>query len=415
LSFWIPTLTKYIFCLLNHLPDSGIHLQYPIIFPHGGDGYSIYLVARTATGQEGRKVTQLQYYSYHIMVRDNNHVLQMRRLFQQFLVDVYCKIETERLGWIRREQKTLRADDYISLRDNLMASDGDPRNIGQRVVLPATYTGGPRWMHEKQSDAMAYVRRMGKPDFFLTMTTNPKWTEIQENLLPGQQPHDRPDIIARVFRQKFKLLMELLKKGAFGKMQAFLYTIEYQKRGLPHGHILLWDTPQHKVKPDDIDLVISAEIPDKDHDPELHKMVMAHMIHGPCGIINRNSPCIIDRKCTKDFPKSFLQSTEQGNDSYPKYRRLKPEDGGHTGVIKMNQLGRQVDQVITNQWVVPYNPFLLRQFNCHINVEICSSINSIKYVTKYVTKGTDQAVFELQHMEEAGNRQGEFHDQADAK
>ena len=41
-------------------------------------------------------------------------------------------------------------------------------------------------------------------------------------------------------------------------------------------------------------------------------------------------------------------------------------------------------QVVTNQWVVPYNPFLLRQFNCHIN--------SIKYVTK----GTDQAVFELQ-------------------
>jgi hypothetical protein len=115
------------------------------------------------------------------MVRDNNHVLQMRQLFQQFLVDVFCKIETEQLGWIPHEQKTLQADDYDSLRDNLMAADGDPRNVSQRVVLPATYTGGPRWMHEKQSDAMAYVRRMKKPDFFITMTTNSKWTEVQEN------------------------------------------------------------------------------------------------------------------------------------------------------------------------------------------------------------------------------------------
>jgi len=72
----------------------------------------------------------------------------------------------------------------------------------------------------------------------------------------------------------------------------------------------------------------------------------------------------------------------------------------------MRQQGKRVVQVVTNQWVVPYNPFLLRQFNCHINVEICSSINSIKYITKYVTKGTDQAVFELQRAnEEAGNRQ----------
>ena len=133
----------------------------------------------------------------------------MRRLFQQFLVDVYCTVETERLGWIHCEQKTLRADDYVNLCDSLLA--GDPHNVGQRVVLPATYTGGPRWMHERQSDAMAYVRRSGKPDFFITMTTNPKWSEIRENLDPGQETQDRSDIIARVFHQKHKKLMELLK------------------------------------------------------------------------------------------------------------------------------------------------------------------------------------------------------------
>ena len=100
-------------------------------------------------------------------------------------------------------------------------------------------------------------------------------------------------------------------------MRAFLYTIEYQKRGLPHAHILLWVASEDKVKPKDIDLVISAEIPDQEQDPHLHKMVMAHMIHGPCGNLNQNSPCMTDCKCSKDFPKPFLQSTEQGNDSSP--------------------------------------------------------------------------------------------------
>ena len=119
---------------------------------------------------------------------------------------------------------------------------------------------------------------------------------------------------------------------------------------------------------------------------------MSQMIHGPCGNLNQNSPCMKDRKCTKNYPKPYIQHTEQGNDSYPKYRRLKPEDGGNTGTIRRGQQ----DITITNQWVVPYNPLLLRMFNCHLNVEICSSIKSIKYICKYVTKGTDQAVFQLQ-------------------
>ena len=55
---------------------------------------------------------------------------------------------------------------YVS---DYLAADGDPRHVGQRVVLQATYTGGPRYMHEKQNDAMAYVRRMGRADFVITM------------------------------------------------------------------------------------------------------------------------------------------------------------------------------------------------------------------------------------------------------
>lgn len=377
-------------------------LMYPLMYPYGSPSYNIYMKA-----SNGRKVTQQQFYSYHLMTRPGNYFLWYRRLFQQWLVDVYCKIETERLQFLRREQQTLRADNYSNLRDSILREDGNPEQFGQRVVLPATYTGGPRYMFERQSDAMAYVRRMGRADLFITFTTNPKWTEITENCLQGQDPQDRPDIVARVFRQKLKKLLEFIKKGGFGRLRAFLYSIEYQKRGLPHAHILTWQAPEDKLLPEKMDLCISAEIPDKEEDPDLHAKVMAHMVHGPCGPFNPNCPCMIDNKCSKKYPKEFLQCTEQGQDSYPKYRRRKPEDGGQTGTIRMKRNGRYVNQEITNQWIVPYNKVLLQQFNAHINVEICSSIQSIKYVLKYVNKGCDQAVFELQRTDGAANQQGQ--------
>ena len=94
--------------------------QYPLLFPYGGDGYSICLLS-----DGGRKITQMQYYAYHIMYRSNNQLLLCRRLFQQFLVDAYCKIETERLHYMRRSQKALRTVSYQYFRDSLLAGDGD--------------------------------------------------------------------------------------------------------------------------------------------------------------------------------------------------------------------------------------------------------------------------------------------------
>ena len=85
--------------------------------------------------------------------------------------------------FIRREQIKLCVDSYHELRDSVLPRDADPQNAGQRVILPSTFTGGPRYMHERQMDAMTYVRTYGRPDLFITMTTNPRWPEITDNLL----------------------------------------------------------------------------------------------------------------------------------------------------------------------------------------------------------------------------------------
>ena len=138
-----------------------------------------------------------------------------------------------------------------------------------------------------------------------------------------------------------------------------------------------------------------AEIPDPVTDPALHQIVMSNMIHGPCGSINPTSPCMEHGWYSKKYPKPFISETQQGTYSYPLYRMRSPEDGGKVSTIIINVRGSRFAQEIDNRWVVPYNKFLLRALNCHCNVQLCMSINSIKYVVKYIHKGCDQATFAL--------------------
>lgn len=60
----------------------------------------------------------MKYYAYRMMIRSRqtNHILRCRQLFHQFIVDMYAKIESERLLFIRLNQQKLRAEEYIHLR-----------------------------------------------------------------------------------------------------------------------------------------------------------------------------------------------------------------------------------------------------------------------------------------------------------
>ena len=46
---------------------------------------------------------------------------------------------------------------------------------------------------------------------------------------------------------------------------------------------------------------------------------------------------------------------------------------------------------VTNAHVAPYSPYLFMKYNCHINVEYCASVTSMKYIFKYEFKGNDMA------------------------
>jgi len=363
---------------------------YTLIWPGGETGWQNLPIEGVRQTKIWKTVTMREYVLYRIAVRGNgragafNPVINAGKLTQQLFVDYYTRIEGDRLKYIRREQTKLRVETYVGLTDAIrLRAEQEKLRVGRIVILPSSFIGSPRNMMQNYQDAMALVRKFGKPDLFITFTCNPAWPEIRDSIHPWETPNNRPDIVVRVFHAKVQELMRLIcKVEIFGVVKAFLYTVEFQKRGLPHIHLLLTLDDNSKFRnPEDIDKVVSAEIPDPSN-KELYELVKTHMVHGPCGHLNPSSVCMQDGKCKKDFPKSFIEETKENVNGYPLYRR---RDNGTTLTKRIN--GEYVD--VTNQFIVPYNPFLLLYFRAHINVEICSSVRSIKYIHKYVYKGHD--------------------------
>ncbi|WOG92304.1 hypothetical protein DCAR_0311567 [Daucus carota subsp. sativus] len=366
-----------------------MQLQFPLLFPQGDDGYHTEIPLKNCKKRrpepadndetEGDRkfrehVTMKEYYSYKLMIRTNegsflfllplhchkfltniNHqscILYNRltphlggRLWQQYVVDAFTAMEQYRLDWISRNQTTIRSDLYNSVRDAVRRGDNDPSHVGKCVILPASFTGSKRYMSQYFKDSLALCRSIGHPSLFLTMTTNSKWPEITEMMkhLPGVNVADAPDVVARVFKMKLDQLIDLIKKKHFfGRCIGLMHVIEFQKRGLPHAHMLVWLDDKDKPKTaEQIDKLVSAEIPDEESDPICYQAVKNYMIHDTGKTVKRK------------------------------------------GVL------------LNNRFVVPYNRELLLRFQCHINLEICNNSRSLKYLFKYCLKGHDTATMLL--------------------
>ncbi|KAL3638423.1 hypothetical protein CASFOL_017794 [Castilleja foliolosa] len=334
---------------VSKLHPSYIPLQYPLLFPLAEPGWSPDMRLHSEEGARKRNLNVNMYYSFHIQDRARIYSLLLSggRLFQQYLVDAYTCIEQSQLDFVNANQNMFKSEFVAGLYDALGRGDRSARDIGKRIFLPSSFTGGPRYMYKHYQDALAICRVYGNPQYFITFTCNVKWPEICRHVekIGVAAAQNRPDIIARVFRIKVQQFLRFMKsEKMFGEIVAVhlllqgrqdteldlqlttlladLYTIEFQKQGLSRCHTLIWVAPPYKVRDaTDIDKYISAEIPDPSIDPTLHKIVTDFMIHGPCGLARPTSPCMRDCQCSKSFPKKLECSSRFDKDGYVHYRR----------------------------------------------------------------------------------------------
>jgi hypothetical protein len=206
-------------------------LQYPLVFRRGENGWQPDIpLGQTEDDKKKRtreRVTIRDFMAFRIQERlvEFGNITFSKRLLQQFVIDCYTMIEAQRLSYIRENQDKIRSDLLCGLQEALETGDILPSSVGKSVILPDSFTGGPRYMFNNCQDAMGICKRFGYPDLFITVTCNSNWSEIRDFVTErGLTASDRPDIVCRVFKLKLdEMMSDFKKKEIFGKVIAGKY------------------------------------------------------------------------------------------------------------------------------------------------------------------------------------------------
>ncbi len=386
-------------------------LCYPLLFPNGLNRWHFELFVKDEKVKP-TKVTALGFYERlfsNAKVRVPIYYCR-KDLFQQFFCDMYVKMECEKLSYFRKYLPKLRASEYTNLAQKLGDGQGDFDDVeavpsGRLVVLPATYVRSERYLRQKRQDAMSIAVELGHPDIFLTFTCNPKWPEIiGECERTNTKPEDTPDICNRVLAMKMKEAIRYIKDGKiFGNIVEEVKVVEFQERSLVHAHVLFFLDRASKnrlANPVEVDRIVRDEIPDESN-PVLRKRVIHHMIHTPCNT-GGDAQYQEDGRCIRGFPKAFCKETSsEENSFYVTCKRRSPVGGGQSFQKRIQNQYVSVG----NEWVVTYNPELLRLFDAHINVEIVLPVRgTIKYLFKYICKGPNSCTVQVKQNRETGEQ-----------
>lgn len=334
-------------------------LSYPLLFPHGTLGWGVFngmRITRQNVADSPSETTQMWYYRA-LLLREPRFQI-FGRLANEYIIDMFSRDLETRLAYIRKNQSEQRSKDA-----ELMGLDDV--EASENIYLPSSFLGSNRWASEQIADSLAIAVQYGAPDFFVTITCNDKWPEIQSQLRPGQTFADIPIVVVRVFHRKLALFIQALKTmfTNIGRPVYIIQSIEFQKRGLPHAHILV-KYKHHCITPIDIDTVVSAEIPVDPSDAALVRQFMIHK-HTPTYCMREDRVTGV-KSCRFKYPRPINQTTTFDADGRVIYRRRKAED----------------------VFVVPHCLALLRKFKCHINFEVAGSSQLFQYIFKYIHKGT---------------------------
>lgn len=340
-------------------------LQYPILFPYGEPGWH-------RNNQYG--YTQIVW--YRIRLLNEYRFQQFSRCGQEWMVDNYSRVEEERIDYQRRgklrqlEGRNSRAEGSL---------DTSRQDDQWQTQLSSSFMGSKAWATEHIADALTLCRTYGKPTLYLTMTTNPNWKEIKDRLGPGQEAADIPHIVVRVFHKKMRRMIKLLKKAAGGFVY-MIWVVEFQKRGLPHCHMLIRLKGEMSVS--DVDSLVSAELPTEAEDPQLRALILKHMMHPKDHLLREYSRCHTKAgTCQYEFPLPLEENTRFDEAGKIYYRRRKEED----------------------RWVVSHIPGLIRALQTHIHTEVCSNVGIVMYLYKYLFKGPDKARVAVVQTDADGN------------
>ena len=254
-----------------------------------------------------------------------------------------------------------------------------------------------------ESELRCMIREWDSPTLFLTFSCAEYESPDIENYLRkvndvppsyniGKLCTEDPISVSRKFSLKFHSFQKVLMKGeVLGTVDHFYWKKEYQARGAPHYHVLLWIKDAPVIGQDDPDEVlqwiqerVTCHIPNKDTDPELYNVVTRHQVHRCSGYWKHRRKCgsVFITRCRFGFPRPPCESAKLNliSDS------LKSRNG-------IYQLAQTESEIRVNH----YNPLLLMLWKANIHIQFVaeSSLALAHYVSGYVTKAEKSSMQEI--------------------
>ena len=290
----------------------------------------------------------------------------------------------------------LRANVYNRIVNAPNNRDLNIAQLSYQVILLSLYIRGDCFIAQCYQDLIAVLQALRNLDLFIIVIANLSQLEITRELLLGQIANNRLDIISCVFKLKSKAILIELKASIFREYARIVQTIKFQKQGLPYQHIILFLSlrARHRYRNlDNVDQCVSIELPTAEANltRELQANIAQQIVYRPYSLDkplvactqDSNARAFIDLRYSKKFLKAFQEEIVLLDNSYPLYQR---RDNSKHVIIKVAS-GQDIQ--LNNQHIIPYNLYLSRRYNAYINIKICSGIKAIKYIYKYIYKGTN--------------------------
>ena len=273
--------------------------------------------------------------------------------------------------------------------------------------------GTKHYWYLKKSDLDCMFRNWGSPTFFVTLSCSeyesPDITQFlrKVNNVPSSYNiaklcTEDPVSVSRKFSSKFHSFFQtvLVKGEVLGKVDHFYWKKEYQARGAPHYHMVLWINGAPVIGKDDPKKVIAwmehymtCFIPDSKTDPELHRLVTKYQAHKCSRYCRRRRRCgkTYVTYCRFGFPRETCERTTLHNVQ----ERLKKRK-------KIYELQRSESEKRIND----YNPLLLMLWKANQFVSE-SSLALAHYLSSYLTKAEKSAMQDV--WEEVSNAKTVYH------
>uniref|UniRef100_A0A669C7Z1 ATP-dependent DNA helicase n=1 Tax=Oreochromis niloticus TaxID=8128 RepID=A0A669C7Z1_ORENI len=410
-------------------------MAFPVQFPTGQN---------TLDEKRRLKLTPSAYFKSRLFNIDARFAKDTNYLFfSQFVTEIHLANSSMTIQL--RKGKTMTKDGR-KITSGMLQSKTEVEKLVRNkdaIRFMQPLRGTPAYWQKTTRDLFSMVRQIGTPQFFVTFSAaEMRWPEVIQAIKRQQGEEvdfealdwsekceilrSNPVTTMRMFDKRVEALFrDLLFSPAqpLGEIIDYFYRVEFQHRGSPHIHMLLWIREKVEVDVDDdqtvcdfVDRYISAQLPDPVKQPELHKKVAELQKHSK----NHTKTCFksVNSGCRFGFPKppstrTMIVRQDEDSDTEAAKAKLRPlmnllkEPEAASLTIEqilsrcnltMNEyeqclqdINKKTALILKRDpkdcWINNYNPHLLEAWNSNLDVSlILNAYSCIEYLCKYITK-----------------------------